>query len=111
MPERTLFDTNPRAYAFQLVDQGYVSLMYLATSALRAMSDDAVRVMLRDYEMSPMDDSGRCPDCGTDDNEHHPECELGAAIVRAECEAADAALMSNIDGRRPRPLHETKGMM
>lgn len=48
-----LFDSNPRSFALELVEQGVVSAENMLTSTLKYMSFDDVRDMLDANELSP----------------------------------------------------------
>ena len=47
------FETNPRDYALELVEQGTVTADHLALICLKYMSHDDVRGMLENNELSP----------------------------------------------------------
>lgn len=47
------YETNPRDYALELVEQGQVSHNYMLTACLKYMSHDDVRDMLDANELSP----------------------------------------------------------
>jgi len=51
--DKELFNTEPRAFALELVDLGMVSADHLLLCALKYMSHDDVREMLDMNEMSP----------------------------------------------------------
>ena len=68
MPDRKLFDRDPRDFALELVEQGLVTADHLLLCALKYMSHDDVRDMLDCNELSPRFDE----DC---DDEDEPEDE------------------------------------
>jgi hypothetical protein len=47
------YETDPRDYAMELVDEGRTSADYLLRACLSFMSHDQVREMLDDNELSP----------------------------------------------------------
>lgn len=47
------FETDPRSYALELVDDGWVDARTMVLAALQWMSTDDVRRMLDANEMSP----------------------------------------------------------
>ena len=52
MTDKALFDSDPRDYALELVEQGY-DIAHLLLCALNYMSHDDVRGMLDANELSP----------------------------------------------------------
>lgn len=51
--DKELFRKDPRSFALELVDNGFVSAESLLTAALMYMSTDEVRDMLDSNELSP----------------------------------------------------------
>jgi hypothetical protein len=51
--DKDLFRKDPRSFALELVDNGFVSAESLLTAALMYMSTDEVRDMLDSNELSP----------------------------------------------------------
>ncbi len=51
--DQELFDSDPRDYALQLVEQGLVSADHMLLCALKYMSHDDARGMLDANELSP----------------------------------------------------------
>ena len=51
--DKKLFNTEPRAFALELVDSGMVEADHLLLCALKYMSHDDVREMLDCNELSP----------------------------------------------------------
>ena len=47
------YETDPRDYAMELVEEGHTSTDYLLRACLSFMSHDQVREMLDDNELSP----------------------------------------------------------
>ncbi len=52
------FDTDPRSFALELVENGMVSADYLLLAALKYLSHDDCREMLDMNELSPRFDEG-----------------------------------------------------
>lgn len=67
MPDKKLFQTDPRAYALELVDEG-VSADTMLTALLKWMSHDDVREALDANELSPRFDE-------TDEEEEETDTE------------------------------------
>ena len=65
--DRELFQTDPRDYALQLVEESLTSADNLLSAALGHMSYDEVRSMLDANELSPRfdedEDEGICNEC------------------------------------------------
>ena len=53
MADKETFETNPRDYAVELVENGLVSTDTIITACLKYMSHDDVRDMLDCNELSP----------------------------------------------------------
>ena len=53
MFDEKLFQSDPRSYALELVEQGLVNNEYLLLSLLKYMSHDDVRAALDANELSP----------------------------------------------------------
>lgn len=66
MPDKKLFQSEPRDFALTMVEEGLVTADHLLLCALKYMSHDDVRAMLDCNEMSPRFD---------DDDEDEPEDE------------------------------------
>jgi hypothetical protein len=56
MNDSTLFNTDPRSYALELVHEGMVDPLTLLSACLGYMSHDDVRDMLAANEMGPVED-------------------------------------------------------
>jgi hypothetical protein len=56
MNDATLFNTDPRSYALELVHEGMVDPLTLLSACLGYMSHDDVRDMLAANEMAPAED-------------------------------------------------------
>ena len=70
--EKKLFNTEPRAFALELVDSGMVEADHLLLCALKYMSHDDVREMLDMNELSPRFDE-ETEDETEDENEEETE--------------------------------------
>ena len=53
MFDKELFESDPRGYALEILEQGLVSEEYLITALLKYMSHDDVRGALDANELSP----------------------------------------------------------
>lgn len=53
MPDTTLFETDPRGYALQMVDEGEIDPRMMLITALNWLSTDEVRDMLDANQLSP----------------------------------------------------------
>jgi hypothetical protein len=90
------FESDPRDYALEMVEEGLISADHLALCLLKYMSHDDVRGALDANELSPRfddDESAECP--GYDDDE---DCDIDPLDPCEACrEAGDLA-----DARRSR---------